>query len=70
MNIDDTTIRIGRETKKRLDSLKIHGKETYDEVIQKILSILNVCKANPLQARHRLNEIEVLKKKLSKSNQD
>ncbi|MCH7568826.1 MAG: hypothetical protein IIA87_05390 [Nanoarchaeota archaeon] len=62
--MDITTIKLEKETKKRLERLKIHRRETYDEVIQKILSILNVCKANPFQARIKLDEIDKIREKL------
>ena len=56
-----TTIKLEKETKKRLDKLKIHKRESYDDVLQKILSILNVCRINPLQARMKLKEIDRVK---------
>jgi hypothetical protein len=56
-----TTIKLEKETKKRLDKLKIHKRESYDDVLQKILSILNVCRINPLQARMKLKEIDRIK---------
>lgn len=56
-----TTIKLEKETKKRLDKLKIHKRESYDDVLQKILSILNVCRVNPLQARMKLKEIDRIK---------
>lgn len=49
-----TTIKIDKTTKFRLDRLKIHKKESYDEIIQKILYILNLCKANPTAAKAKL----------------
>ncbi len=57
-----TTIKVDRETKHRLDKLKVHHKESYDEIIQKILFILNLCKANPNEARGRLLAIDKVKK--------
>jgi len=58
-NIDKiTTIKLDKETKVRLDKLKVHKRESYDDVLQKILSILNLCKINPLQARLKLKEID------------
>lgn len=57
-----TTIKIDRETKLRLDKLKVHPKESYDEIIQKILYVLNLCKANPEEARSRLLSIDKLKR--------
>jgi|TARA_B100000315_G_scaffold29490_1_gene25050 hypothetical protein len=56
-----TTIKLEKDTKNRLDKLKIHKRESYDDVLQKILSILNVCRVNPLQARMKLKEIDRIK---------
>jgi len=33
------SIRIGRETKEKLKSLKIHPRETYDDVIRRLIEI-------------------------------
>ncbi len=57
-----TTIKIDKETKLRLDKLKVHHKESYDEIIQKILYVLNLCKASPEEARNRLIAIDKVKK--------
>jgi hypothetical protein len=56
-----TTIKLDKATKARLDKLKISKNESYDEVIQKILHILNICKVNPLKARTHLKEIDRVK---------
>ncbi len=63
-----TTIKIEKKTKARLDKLKIHKKESYEEAIQKILSILNICKANPEEARRKLNEIDRIKSLTDRNN--
>jgi len=42
-----TTIKLKEETKKRLDGLKEYDRETYDEVINKILNIINITIRNP-----------------------
>lgn len=60
-----TTIKIQQETKDRIDKLKVYHRETYDEIIQEMLSILNICKANPEAARQRLSLID-RKKKLAR----
>ena len=57
-----TTIKIDKETKMRIDKLKVHQKESYDEIIQKILFILNLCKASPEEAKGRLLTIDKVKK--------
>ncbi|MBM3231827.1 hypothetical protein FJZ21_00410 [Candidatus Pacearchaeota archaeon] len=56
-----TTIKLDKETKSRLDKLKIHEKESYDEILQKILYILNLCKSGSNEAKARLIAIDKAK---------
>jgi len=63
-----TTIKLSLETKQRIDKLKIHKRESYEEVLQSILDILNTCKINPMHARGRLFELEKLRSKINKIN--
>ena len=58
---DITTIKLEKETKRRLDKLKAHPKESYNEILQKILYILNLCKAGSGEARARLLAIDKIK---------
>ena len=37
----DTTIKISKETKKELDKLKIHPRQSYEEVIKKLVEVKN-----------------------------
>jgi len=53
-----TTIKLNRSTKDRLDGLKEYRRESYEELIEKILEILNICKMNPLKARAKLMKID------------
>ena len=53
-----TTIKLDKDTKLRLDKLKVHHKESYDEILQKILFILNLCKSGSHEARARLLAID------------
>ena len=53
-----TTIKIVKKTKERLDHLKENSNETYDEVINKALNILNICLSKPLLANKLLRDIE------------
>jgi len=57
-----TTIKLTKETKERLDKLKVHPKESYDEILQKVLYILNLCKSGSSEARARLLAIDKIKK--------
>ena len=50
-----TTIKLDVETKQRLDHLKEHKRETYEEVIKKILFILNKIRKDPLSANRFLS---------------
>jgi len=43
-----TTIKLQEGTKERLDGLKEHERETYDQVIDKTLNIINICIRNPI----------------------
>ena len=56
-----TTIKLSRETKARLDKLKVSERETYEELLQKMLFLLNLCRGNPEEARSKLLSIESLK---------
>lgn len=56
-----STIKLSHATKKRLDNLKIHRKDSYEDVILRMLSVLNMCKVNPSEARHMLEEFNRVK---------
>ena len=53
-----TTIKLNKKTKDRLDKLRVHKRETYDEILQRTLSILNLCRVDPERAQFRLRSIE------------
>ena len=53
-----TTIKLQDETKNRLERLKEHKRETYDEVIRKVLYILNQIRKDPLSANNILSKID------------
>lgn len=57
-NPEITTIKLLKETKERLDHLRSHKRETYEDILQRMLEILNVCRVNPDLARSRLLSVE------------
>lgn len=59
-----TTIKLESETKKRLDGLKEYEHETYDEVINKVLNIINITIKNPLGGARIFKNIK--RKKIGK----
>ena len=63
-----TTIKLQRETKQRLDKLKEHSRESYDEVIKKMLYVLNIVRDEPNKAKGILEFID--EKRLRNLDQD
>jgi hypothetical protein len=62
-----TTIKLNRKTKERLDKLKEYRRESYDEVLEKILDVLNIIISDPDRARAKLSSIERQRRSLEKS---
>ncbi len=56
--MENTTIKIAKKTKGRLDNLKEYKRESYEEIIEKILEVLNICRASPAKARDKLIQID------------
>jgi len=53
-----TTIKLDAETKERLDHLKEHERETYDQVIKKMLYVLNEIRKDPTSGNTILGKID------------
>jgi len=53
-----TTIKLSNQTKERLERFKEHPKETYDEVLKKMLFILNNCRKDPEKSQKILLGID------------
>jgi ribosome-binding protein aMBF1 (putative translation factor) len=60
-------IKLSKKTKERIDKLRVYKRETYDEVLEKILDILNTSKVNPERARSKLLSIDRQRKRSGKS---
>tara|TARA_Y100000034_G_scaffold121622_1_gene166066 strand:+ start:3867 stop:4076 length:210 start_codon:yes stop_codon:yes gene_type:complete len=59
-----TTIKLSSTTKSRLDKLKAHKRDSYDDILQRLLGILNICTINPEKSRSRLAQINRQNRKL------
>ncbi|VVB77572.1 Uncharacterised protein [uncultured archaeon] len=66
-----TTIKISTETKERLEKLREYDRETFNDVLNKMFYVLNICKKDPMKAQRILNNIDrrikrkdVIKKKM------
>lgn len=55
---DITTIKLSRRTKERLEKLRVYSRESYDEMMERVLDVLNLCRTNPEKARARLIGLE------------
>jgi len=53
-----TTIKLDGETKIRLDHLKEYERETYDQIIKKMLYILNEIRKDPISGNRVLGKID------------
>jgi hypothetical protein len=53
-----TTIKLSSELKERLNKFKEYERETYNEVLNKILYALNVCRKDPEKAKKFLENID------------
>ncbi|MBU4502106.1 MAG: hypothetical protein KKA79_05915 [Nanoarchaeota archaeon] len=64
-----TTIKIYQKTKINLDRFKEHRKESYDDILKKILYILDLVEKDPELGKRILEEIEAAKARRSKRMQ-
>jgi hypothetical protein len=62
-----STIKLRELTKERVHKLKEYKNESYDEIINKILDILNACKSDPERARKILYKINIKRLKLKRT---
>lgn len=57
-----STVKLTKKTKERLLKLKVYKNETFEEIIEKMLNIINMFKQSPEQARQALNSLEQQRK--------
>jgi len=53
-----TTIKLSEDIKKRLDGLKEHDRETYNQVIEKALNIINITIRSPIRGARIFRNIK------------
>lgn len=59
-----TTIKLLEETKLRVEKLREHKRESYDDILRKILYVLNIARENPEKAKKILERIEDLRARM------
>jgi len=60
-----TTIKLAEETKKRLEKLREHKGESYDDILRKILFVLNTARDDPQKAKGILERIDEIRKRIA-----
>jgi hypothetical protein len=61
-----TTIKLLEETKFRVEKLREHRRESYDDIIRKILYVLNTARTSPEKAKRILERISYLRGRMIK----
>lgn len=59
-----TTLKLQKETKIRLEKLRENQRETYDDIIRKILFILSTTREDPEKAKRILERIDEIRKRM------
>ena len=59
-----TTLKLSEETKNRIEKLKEHRKESYDDILKKILYVLNTLREEPEKARRILEKISEIRNRM------
>jgi hypothetical protein len=59
-----TTIKLLEETKNRIEKLREHKRESYDDILRKILYVLNTARDSPEKARRVLERISALRQRM------
>jgi len=62
-----TTLKLSEDTKSRIERLREYKKESYDEILQKTMDIISLCKVNPMRAQSRLKALQI--KQMRKNKQ-
>ena len=57
-NTEITTIKLKKKTKERLDKLRVHKRDSYEDILERTLGILNLCRSNPEVAQEKLENLE------------
>lgn len=59
-----TTLKLLEETKFRIEKLREHKRESYDDILRKILYVLNIVRDDPDKAKRVLVKISELRHRM------
>ncbi|MDD3263277.1 MAG: hypothetical protein PHT94_00090 [Candidatus Nanoarchaeia archaeon] len=63
-----TTIKLNKNTKYKLDQYREYKNESYDELINKLIYIINQTKTSPNLSQQTLKEIEAARNRIKNGN--
>ncbi len=66
--METTTLKLQRFTKQELDSFREYRNESYDEVIHKLVSIVQLVKRKPLLGQEAIRAIELARSRIKAGN--
>lgn len=66
--MDATTIKVDLDTKHQLDQFREYKRETYDELIRKMLYIVKKAKTQPELSKETITAIENARKRIRAGN--
>ncbi len=64
--MNETTIKLHKDTKMELDKFREYRNESYDEVIQKVIFILKTLKTHPELSKETVEAIEIARERIKK----
>jgi DNA-directed RNA polymerase subunit F len=59
-----TTLKLLEETKLRLEKLREHKRESYNDILKKMLYVLNVARDDPEKAKRVLEKIDDIRTRM------
>ena len=66
--MNDTTIKIHKDTKREIDKFREYKNESYDEVLRKLLYIIKSIKKDPELSKEEIQAIEDARKRMDKGH--
>ena len=66
IEMSTTTIKLYSETKDQLDRFREYKNESYDEVIRKLVFVVNSCKNDPKLGKEALQAIDKARERIAK----
>ncbi len=62
----ETTIKLQQNTKSELDNFRQYKNESYNDLVRKILYLLNVCRTQPKMTQKTIMDIEEARKQIKR----